>query len=165
MRKPIVMLMATTVWLSLLCLRVQAQQPSGSISGLVEDSSGAIIPQARITIKRESTGEIHELAVNAAGLFLLPGLVPDVYQVKVEAGGFNSVQQGCLVEVGRVTSLKFQLAVGNLNQVVEVAAQSVQVNTVQSSLEGIVTGQSIRSLPLNGGNFLDLGQLEPGIQL
>ena len=143
----------------------RAQSANASIRGAVLDPSGALVPRAKVTVERKATGETHDLTTSETGYFSLLALMPGMYRVMAEARGFKTIMQDCLLEVGRVTTLNFSLTVGELSEVVEVEASSVQVNRVQNSLEGIVTSQLIRDLPLNGRNFLDLGQLEPGVQM
>src|SRR5581483_5927235 len=63
------------------------------------------------------------------------------------------------------SSGNLQLKVGQQSEVVEVQASEVRVNTEQSSVQGVLTAQQIEALPVNGRNFLDLAQLEPGVQI
>ncbi len=142
-----------------------AQQPTGAITGLITDPSGASIPQAIVTITSPATGFRVELRTTAAGAYTAASLLPGDYEVRIEAPGFKSVVLKVKVEVGRVALGDARLEVGDVAQTVKVEAHASRVNPTQTTLEGIVTDTLIRDLPLNGRNFLDLGQLEPGAQL
>jgi len=153
------------VCLCLLTAPLQAQQPSGSITGIVRDASGAVIPGAGVSLSRQATGMVLQLTTSEAGTYAFGSLLPGTYQIKVEAKGFKTVISNLLVEVGRVTAGDVLLEVGSLTETVTVKAHVVALSPTQTGLEGIVTQELIRDLPLNGRNFLDLGQLEPGVQL
>jgi hypothetical protein len=142
-----------------------AQTTTATVLGTVKDSSGAVLIGAEVILHNLDTGFTRHVTTDLLGTYLIAYVSPGSYRLTVESPGFKTVMQDCLVEVGRVTTLDFSLPVGELSEVVEVEASSVQVNRVQNSLEGIVTSQLTRDLPLNGRNFLDLGQLEPGVQM
>jgi len=162
-REPTAALVA--VCLCLLTGSVHAQQPTGSITGLVTDPSGAVVPGAAVTITNNATEATVKLSTTEAGLFTASSLLPGAYEVRVEAQGFKTSILGVTVEVGRVAPVDVRLELGPTVETVKVQAQSVAVNPVQTSIEGVVTTDLIRGLPLNGRNFLDLGQLEPGVQI
>ena len=146
-------------------LPLDAQQPTGSITGIVRDATGAIIPGAGVSLTRQATGIALQQTTSEAGMYSFSSLLPGTYQVKVEARGFKTAVLDLLVEVGRVTAGDLSLEVGSPDETVNVEAYAVAVSPTQTGLEGIVTESLFRDLPLNGRNFLDLGQLEPGVQL
>jgi hypothetical protein len=151
--------------LSLLCASLCAQRPTGSISGLVTDPSGAVISGAAVTVTQKATGLTLKLATTEGGVYTASSLLPAIYEVKVEAQGFKAAVLELTLEVGRVTPGDFRLEVGRAAETVNVRAHAVVVNPTQTALEGVITTGQIRDLPLNGRNFMDLGQLEPGVQL
>ncbi|PYT66214.1 MAG: hypothetical protein DMG42_30015 [Acidobacteria bacterium] len=153
------------VCIVLLPVLVQAQQPTGTITGVVRDPSGAIVPGASITIVHEATQSTTRATTSNAGVYSAPGLLPGLYKVCVEATGFKQTVVELEAEVGRVKTADVSLQVGDVTQTVTIVAYGVRVNPTQTSLEGIVTEELIHNLPLNGRNFLDLGQLEPGVQV
>src|SRR6266566_1845702 len=153
------------VCIVLLPVLVQAQQPTGTITGVVRDPSGAIVPGASITIVHEATQSTTRATTSNAGVYSAPGLLPGLYKVCVEATGFKQTVVELEAEVGRVKTADVSLQVGDVTQTVTVVAYGVHVNPTQTSLEGIVTEELIHNLPMNGRNFLDLGQLEPGVQV
>src|SRR2546429_7040774 len=153
------------VCIVLLPVLVQAQQPTGTITGVVRDPSGAIVPGASITIVHEGTQSTTRATTSNAGVYSAHGLLTGLYKVCVEATGFKQTVVELEAEVGRVKTADVSLQVGDVTQTVTIVAYGVRVNPTQTSLEGIVTEELIHNLPLNGRNFLDLGQLEPGVQV
>ncbi|MGH9404248.1 MAG: carboxypeptidase regulatory-like domain-containing protein [Terriglobia bacterium] len=138
---------------------------TGSIIGTVADPSGAAVPGALITITNKATGHVMQLKSNAAGTYNSGGLLPGDYLVRVEAKGFNSIVIPITVQVGVTSSGNATLQVGSTSTVVQVQASNEVVNTVQPTIQGVLTAQQIQQLPINGRNFLDLAQLEPGVQI
>lgn len=153
------------VCLMLLSAPLTAQQPTGSITGLVTDPSGAVIPGAAVIVTSKATGVTLNLTTTEGGAYIAPGLLPGAYEVRVEARGFKTAVVELVVEVGRVAPADVRLEVGAVAETITVQAQAVALSPTQTGLEGIVTQQLFRDLPLNGRNFLDLGQLEPGVQM
>lgn len=151
--------------LTLLPISGLAQRPTGAIAGVVADTSGAVIPSARLTIADPAHGFTLQLATSSTGAYAASALLPGNYEVRVQAPGFRTAVVQVTVEVGRTTSLDVRLPIGAREETVQVTSNAVQVNPSQTGLEGVITQASIRDLPLNGRNFLDLGQLEPGVQL
>lgn len=146
-------------------LFAQTTLSTGSINGTVADPTGAVVSNAKVTIVSASTGQKVELTSNAAGVFSSGPLAPDTYKVQVSAKGFSTVSQNVVVQVGNTASVNAKLAVGQESTVVEVQGSSVQVNTEQATVQGVLTSSQIENLPVNGRNFLDLAQLEPGVQI
>jgi hypothetical protein len=146
-------------------LLLDAQQPTGSITGIVRDATGAVIPGAVVSLTRPATGIALQQTTSEAGMYSFASLLPGTYEIKVEASGFKAAVLGLLVEVGRVTAGDLRLEVGSPAETVNVEAHAVAVSPTQTGLEGIVTEDLMHDLPLNGRNFLDLGQLEPGVQI
>lgn len=143
----------------------QATISTGSIQGAVTDPSGAVVPNANVTITNRGTGQTIALVSNSAGLYNSGAIVPGEYKLRVEAKGFRTSDLPITVQVGAITTGNIKLEVGEASQVVEVQSSSVQVNTEQATVQGVVTPEQIENLPLNGRNFLGLAQLEPGVQV
>ena len=145
-------------------LPLDAQQPTGSITGIVGDATGAVIPGAAVTLIRQATGIELQQTTSQGGVYSFSSLLPGTYQIRVGTIGFKTAILDLLVQVGRVTTGDLRLEVGSPTETVNVEAYAVAVKPTQTGLEGIVTESLFRDLPLNGRNFLDLGQLEPGVQ-
>ena len=147
-------------------LAAYAQAPTGSISGKVTDPTGAVIPGATVIITQESTGFRTELTTSGAGSFNITALIPGVYKLRVEADGFKGYESDLTVQVGRAITPLIALELGEATETVVVESGGLAtVNTASATVEGIITEDLINSIPLNGRNFLDLGQLEPGVQI
>ncbi len=143
----------------------QSTIATGSIQGTILDSSGAVIPDAKVTIRNKDTGQLFQVATSSTGAYTSGGIVPGNYAVRVEAAGFKTVEDSVVVKVGETTGANVTLSVGSGSTVVEVEAQAVTVNTEQASVQGVLGREQIENLPVNGRNFLDLAQLEPGVQV
>src|SRR5262249_7283210 len=105
---------------------------------------------------------------NERGYFNVQNLEAGTYTVTIQQSGFNKyVAKDVNVKVGAVTPLAVALQVGAQEQIVEITATSTEaaVDTSRSTVDGVVTAKTIENLPLNGRNFLDLAQLEPGVQV
>ncbi len=92
-------------------------------------------------------------------------LAPGEFLVKIEANGFKTVQIPVTVEVGNVANASAALQLGAASTVITVEAGTQIVNTEQATIQGVVSQNMIENLPINGRNFLDLAQLEPGVQI
>ena len=143
----------------------QSTVASGSIQGTVTDPSGAVVPDAKITISNRDTGQTEKLKTSSAGLYSSAALNPGNYRVRVEAANFKTTELAVVVQVGVVTPGNVRLQVGSSSTVVEVSASNIEINTEQAAVQGVLNAQQIEQLPLNGRNYLDLAQLEPGVQI
>jgi hypothetical protein len=148
-----------------LYLVAQTTISTGSIQGTVTDQSGAVVSNAKVGITNKSNGRVVNVSTTSAGAYASGALIPGTYTVRVEAQGFKSTELTVTVQVGVTTAGNVKLQVGQANQVIEVQGSEFQVNTEQATVEGVLTSQQIENLPINGRNFLDLAQLEPGVQI
>jgi hypothetical protein len=142
-----------------------AQVATGSIQGTITDPSGAVVPNATVTITNKDTGQKVVVKTTSAGAFTSGPLLPATYIVEVQASGFKTSQATLTVQVGTVTSANIRLEVGAAATVVQVAAEAVQVNTSQATVQDVLGRQQISELPVNGRNYLDLASLAPGVQI
>ncbi|HKY28909.1 MAG TPA: TonB-dependent receptor, partial [Pyrinomonadaceae bacterium] len=146
---------------------VLAQHIRGALEGTVVDQNEAIVQGASVTLKNIATGAETKATTDERGRFNYQNLEPGSYSITVEKTGFRkSVTTDVIVKVGAVTPLNISLAVGDAREVVEViAGTEATVDTTRPTVDGVVTPQQIQNLPLNGRNFLDLAQQEPGVQV
>src|SRR2546425_10441135 len=158
---------ATAVISVLLLPTVFAQTTisTGSIQGTVTDPSGAVVSGARVTITNRDTNQVITTKTNSAGAYISGALIPGNYMVKVEASGFKATQVPFVIQVSNTANGNVKLQVGQANETIEVQGTEVQVNTEQPAVQGVLTANQIENLPVNGRNFLDLAQLEPGVQI
>jgi Carboxypeptidase regulatory-like domain len=138
---------------------------TGSIQGVVTDPSGAVVSGAKISINNKATGRVITTTTTSAGAYASGALIPGDYTLRVEAPGFSTSELAVIVQVGVTSTGNIKLHVGQAAQVVEVQSNEVAVNTEQATVQGVLTTEQIENLPINGRNFLDLAQLEPGVQI
>jgi len=138
---------------------------TGSIIGTVSDPSGAVVSGAKATITNTGTGQVISLITNSSGAYNSGALAPGNYKVQISGKGFKTVSQAIAVQVGNTATVNAKLELGQETQVIEVQAEQLQVNTSQSIVQGVLNSSQIENLPVNGRNFLDLAQLEPGVQI
>ncbi len=143
----------------------QTTVETGSIQGTITDPAGALIAGAKVTITGQATGQTLTATTSSSGTYSSGALIPGQYRVTVQQSGFQTLEVSVTVQVGQAANASGKLSIGASSQVVEVAASGVQVNTEQAIVQGVITAQQIDALPINGRNFLDLAQLEPGVQI
>src|ERR1700728_1704044 len=142
----------------------QTSVSNGSISGTVTDATGAVVPNVKVTMIGP-TGQTIHATTSGAGTYSSGALVPGAYSVRAEARGFKTTQLSVDVQVNNTANGSIKLEIGQESTVVEVQASEVGVNTEQAEVQGVLTASQISNLPVNGRNFLDLAQLEPGVQI
>jgi hypothetical protein len=143
----------------------QTTVAQGSIQGSVTDPTGAVVSGAKITISNKATGQVVTSTSSSSGTYNSGGLIPGDYVVRVEAKGFKTTQLPVIVQVAVTASGNVKLEVGQESTVVEVQGSAVTVNTEQATVQGVLTADQIDRMPVDGRNFLDLAQLEPGVQI
>jgi hypothetical protein len=145
---------------------VRAQAPVGTISGVVTDTSGAVMAGATVTATSLATGGDRVATANTQGFFVISTLKPGEYKLTVTAQGFaNFVAPRVVVEVGQTAKVDAVLALESVTENVEVQAGGVAVDTTQTNVGGVVNLKQIAELPLNGRNYLELAQLQPGVEI
>jgi hypothetical protein len=150
---------------ALLPAGAQSTVSTGSIQGTVTDPNGAVVPSAAITITSKATGQTTKFTSSSSGTYASGALIPGEYEVRIEAKGFQTHVLTVPVQVGNIASGSARLTLGQSTEVVEVTGSAVAVNTEQATVQGVLTTEQIENLPINGRNFLDLAQLEPGVQI
>ena len=149
---------------SILCAPLLAQSPTGAVQGTVTDVTGAVIPNAHVTITNTGTNQTKTIDTDGAGRFQAPLLPPGNYNVQVTATGFRPDRQdNVTVEVSESHPVNFSLAVGGQNESVVVTATSANLETSTSATGAVITEKRIVDLPLNGRNPFDLATLTPGV--
>jgi hypothetical protein len=143
----------------------QVTNATGTIQGTVTDPSGAAIPGAKVTLAEPSTGSSKVITATGSGFYSAGSLVPGLYKITATASGFASTSETLTVQVGVATNGDLKLSVGSAATMVEVQANAVAIDTQQTQIAGVLNREQIANLPLNGRNFLDLAQLQPGVQI
>lgn len=139
-------------------------QDTSSISGTITDTSGALLPNAKITIQNEATRADRIITSNESGSFTLTNLASGNYSVRVEVTGFQTTTLNDVhldPSIGR--RIDISLKVGNTTTEVTVEAGANAVQTESASVGQLVTEAQVKSIQLNGRNPLYLSQLEPGV--
>ena len=141
-----------------------AQRHSASIRGTITDPSGALVEGAKITAINADTGLTRDTRSNSSGIFVFGDLPVGPYVVEVEKVGFRSVVvSNVVLNVADNRQVDAQLEVGEVADEVTVQASSTTVETIGGEVAGLITGEQVRELPLNGRNFVQLTQLMPGV--
>jgi hypothetical protein len=141
-----------------------AQRITATIRGTVTDSTGAVVPGANVTVKSEGTGFNRATVTNSAGVFSFPELPTGTYMVEVSLSGFkSSVARGVTLNVADDRAVDVRLETGTVSENITVEVPAVAVKTIGGEVAGLVTGEQVRELPLNGRNFLQLSTLMPGV--
>ncbi|MEK6284836.1 MAG: carboxypeptidase regulatory-like domain-containing protein [Acidobacteriota bacterium] len=139
-----------------------AQAPTGTITGVVTDATGAVVAGARITITNRATGLSRNLTTSAEGDYSAVALPPGDYQVTAEAMGFSVLERTATVEAGTTTTVNLQVQIG-ITENITVSSVTPLIHYDGHQVGGLVSRNQIENLPLNGRNFLDLAKLEPGV--
>jgi hypothetical protein len=130
----------------------QAAGGLAGISGVVKDSSGSVVPKAKIVISSELHGSVRTIETNGAGIFAAPGLTPDPgYQVKVTAPGFAVYEyKGIDLQVGQSLDLPISLSVGQTATSIEVSAANQLLDDTKADVSQVVSTRELMDLPING---------------
>lgn len=141
----------------LLSLPALAQTFRGSINGTITDSSGAVIPDAKVTATDTATAAVRETVSSGAGEFSFNDLPQSTYTVKVAAAGFSTIEAtGVQVKAGTIYTLPVKLTVAQQATTVEVAADALSLDTTTVVQTTVIDGQSLQDVPLNGRDFTQL---------
>lgn len=139
---------------------VCAQQSTGTIIGIVEDSSGAVVPNASVSLAHTATGDVRQVKSNERGEFNAPYMRIGEYTITAEASGFKKrVVTGIVLQVDQTASLRLALEIGAITEAVQVTGSAPLLDTATSSLGQVIENKKILELPLNGRNTFALGLL------
>ena len=137
----------------------------GAIQGSITDPSGASVPGATVVITSPDTGYTKSLQTDSAGFYSVGPLNPGPYKVRISSPGFEALSVNTVIRIGTVSAGTFKLTLGKSSETIEVNAGAIQVNTDQISVSDVLTHDQLNALPINGRNFLDVAQIEPGVIL
>lgn len=148
---------------TLFCIGAQAQQ-MGRIAGVVQDSTGAVIPGATVTAEEAETGLIQTVETNETGGFTFASLRPTTYVIAAEANGFRRfIQSGVGLDAAASITLNVTLEIGEVTEVIEVQGNAVSVNTSNAELSEVVDRARVVELPLNSRDVAKLAQTVTGV--
>lgn len=157
-------LAAVSLFLCLTAGTIRAQLTTASVSGLVKDESGAVLPGAAVSARNLETGQARSVSADSEGRYRLTALPIGQYELKVELRGFNAIVRGLTLVVGQQAVIDFSMAVGTVTEQVEVTGEPPLVDTVTGSISALVDDKKIRDLPLNGRSFDALTLLQSGVK-
>ena len=136
---------------------------TGSISGVITDSSGAVVPGVTVTITSQSTS-VKRTVTDSKGFYRFPALDVDKYDVSASQTGFRDfLEQGVRIDANSAIRIDIPLQVGAVNNVVTVQNNALQVETENTQMGEVIGGEQIATMPLNGRSFIDLLALQPGV--
>src|SRR5260370_6445378 len=141
-----------------------SQSGGATLQGTVTDPAGAVVPDAKIQIVDELTGVSRDVISNSGGIYSAPNLSAGRYKVTISAASFaTKVETDVVLTVGAVRDLDIPLTVATSDTIITVITSSNQVNSVDTSIQGVVDGRQTRDLPLNGRDWTTLATLNTGV--
>jgi len=132
------------------------------LSGTVSDPQSRALVGASIELTSASTHAVRRVSTNEQGIFQITGLLPDDYELAVQAPGFAPLMESLRLEVGEKRAIDINLKIGELKQGVEVTASADVLRTADTSVGEVVEPTSVQNLPLNGRMLIDLVLTVPG---
>jgi hypothetical protein len=137
---------------------------TGSISGVVTDPSGAVVPGVTVVATSVSTNVQSKAVTDSKGFYRFPTLNVDTYNVTASQAGFRDyAQRGVKIDTNSALRIDISMELGSVTNTVSVKSDALQVET-QSTQNGVVIeGTKITSVPLNGRSYIDLLKLQPGV--
>ena len=137
---------------------------TGSISGLVTDSSGAVIAGAQVTAVEIQTGIHTETVTDSRGFYSFPTLPIGSYDITVHGGGFKTFRRTAIViDANSAVTVDVALQIGSVSEEIEVRSDAVRVETQSTQMGEVITGTRMTEVPLNGRSYTDLLSLQPGV--
>src|SRR5579864_5674047 len=155
---PVLLLCASTAF-------GQTSAGAASISGVVRDASGSVVPNAKVVVANPSKGIIRNLSTSDGGVFTAPALVPAAgYTVTVSSSGFNTWElKNAELRVGQNLDLNVMLSVSTSTTQVEVTAEAPLVEDTKTDVSAVINTRDIQELPINGRRVDSFVLLTPGV--
>ncbi|MBZ5516093.1 MAG: TonB-dependent receptor [Acidobacteriia bacterium] len=154
---------AVLVFVLLMAGALRAQTATGQITGTVKDTTGAVMPDVKVTLSNQLTGFTREITTGASGDYAFPLLAVGLYSVTAEKQGFRVAKRSDIqLNVADVIRIDLELAIGALTQTVEVKASAVALDTETSAVTQLIGQRQVNELPLNSRNFVQFLLLGAG---
>ena len=152
------------VCLFVLTTAALAQFESATLTGVVTDPAGSVVPNAAVRAVNEATNIELSVVTNSEGRYVLPNLRPGSYQVIASAQGFKQfVSSGVVLQVNQAGRLDIQLTVGSISEQVSVTGEAPVLDTESASRGAVIDRTKMIELPLNGRDYNQLALLSPGV--
>jgi hypothetical protein len=144
---------------------LHAQDTTGKITGIVSDTSGAVVPNAQVSVTNTSTNVVTKATTDNSGLYQAVQLPIGFYRVTVVALGLDTstIESKTALQINETLRIDVKLELSKVSNTVTVESNASQVETENSTIATTVTGQAISELPLNGRDTLDLLKTQPGV--
>ena len=154
----------TALSLSVAAVSMLQAQSSSSLHGVISDPQGAVIPGAVVALSSATTGASRQAVTDNTGVYQFLQIMPGEYTLTVTKPGFaKATQEHVVLQVNVPTTLNLQLEVGTTGELVNVTAEAPAINTSDASIGNAFTEHSIRQLPLDTRNVVELLSLQPGV--
>ena len=141
-----------------------AQSPTGTISGMVTDPTGAMIASAEVIVVNDATRVQSLTKTNDEGIYVVPNLAPGNYRVQVSKVGFKTIiKPDIILNVQDALAINFALPLGATSEVVTIQSGAPLINTESAAVGTVIDRRFVENLPLNGRSFNTLLQLTPGV--
>jgi Carboxypeptidase regulatory-like domain/TonB dependent receptor len=134
----------------MLCAVGWGQSTAGSIDGIVTDQSGAVLPNATVTVTNENTGVVQTVVTNAVGAYTLPNLPPGTYRAAIRANGFATINTELVVPINQIIRWDEALKTGTASTTIAVTDAAAQIETESHQLDTTIGARTIEDLPANG---------------
>ncbi|MBZ5724312.1 MAG: TonB-dependent receptor [Acidobacteriia bacterium] len=143
---------------------VRAQVTTADVVGRVTDPSGAVVPNAKVTIQNTGTGAVRSMNTTESGDYVFNLLPIGSYTIHIEVASFRTfTRQGLELAAGDRVRVDTQMEVGTTSESVMVTAEAPMLQTDTSSVSTLMSGKAVQDIPLNGRNWVQLAQLAPGV--
>lgn len=143
---------------------LSAQVTSASLRGKIKDATGGVLAGVTVTAKDTETGFVRTVVTDSAGSYQFSNLAPGTYEFAAELPGFKRLGVSRIpLSVGQDAVVAATLELGEISQQVTVTGDVPLIDTKSASLSGLVAGETVRTLPLNGRSFDQLALLNPGV--
>jgi hypothetical protein len=144
--------------------RIDGQIGSGALAGNVVDQDGAAAAGATVVVTSPGTNVSRRAVTGSSGSYVVAGLAPGVYRIRLELSGFRPVlREGVRIVTGETVRLDLQLTLGTLAEAITVTADAPLLRSETSGLGQVIDNRKIVDLPLNGRSFIVLASLAPGV--
>jgi outer membrane receptor protein involved in Fe transport len=157
-------LLVAALFVSALSVLPAWGQATAAVNGTVRDPAGAVITDATVVLHNRDTNLDRTATTNSVGAYVMPEVQPGNYDLKVRKSGFaQAIKSGITFVVNETATYDFTLKAGAVNEVIDVQANSIALETSTAELGVAVVKEQVNDLPLNGRNFTQLLNLTPGV--
>ena len=155
-------LLSLVVMVAMLAVGTAAQS-TATLSGVVTDPSGAVLPHAQVVVHSLANGTDRTLITDAAGIYVAPSLQPGEYKIQATASGFSTYTvQKVTLNVDQSVTVNLHMAIASAGETVQVESTATQIESQTMTVGQVIDKDTVQELPLNGRHFLDLTVLTPG---